>query len=472
MKAVLAIDLGASSGRAVAYTLQDKKIVSEEIARFPNHPKTYRGHLCWDIQSLQQNIVEAIQKTSEKYDCASIGVDTFGVDFVQVDSQGALVTQPVCYRDARTQGILNKIARYSSLDDLYYKTGNQLMEINTLYQLVVTKEQSPETYYRTDKILMISDYINYLLTGNMAIERSIASTTQMLNPLTKTWNEEVLSNFEISKWLFPKLVREGHLLGQTPQGIQVINVCQHDTASAVVAIPPLEGKTLYISCGTWSLIGTELAHPLLTEKALRYGFTNEMGHSGTTRFLKNCTGLWFIEELRRAYQAEGQNFDFETITQMVQGYTEDVDLVDTEDECFFVPGNMLQILQTYLEEQGKKVDSSPAYFFKVIYHSLAYKYKGVIKQLEELLDYDFIYLNLIGGGSKSSYFAQLIADVTDKIVVTGLSEATSLGNALIQFVALGYINNLGEAKNLVKQSISFKHYYPKKRSKTYNEKLS
>lgn len=462
MQSVLAIDLGATSGRAVAYSFVEDKIIANELVRFTNSPIKHRGELCWNVEHLFQNIELAIQTAKKSYEIQAIGIDTWGVDFAQVDSQGKLVTPPVCYRDSRTKGILNKIAKYSSLDDLYYKTGNQLMEINTLFQLIAAKEKSPESYFRTHKILMVSDYLNYRLSGELAIERTIASTTQMLNPLTKEWNHEVLTMFEVSDLLLPDLVDEGNVLGKTSDGIKVINVCQHDTASAVAAIPILEEKTLYISCGTWSLIGTELENPILTEKALTYNFTNELGHSRSTRFLKNCTGLWIVEELRRDYKEQGQELDFDTIRQLVEAVDEDVPIIDTDDSRFAEPGHMTEKIQTYLVEKGHSKPEEAGQLFKIAYHSLAHKYREVIGQLEEVVDYNFNYLHLIGGGSKSTYFSQLVADVTGKTVVTGLYEATSLGNALIQFKALGYIKDMAEAKEIVTNSVNFHYFYPEK----------
>ncbi|WP_447453642.1 rhamnulokinase [Streptococcus fryi] len=462
MTSVLAIDLGATSGRSVVYSLENGKVTSSEILRFDTKTITYRGHLCWDIKSIFKHIEQSIEQAKLTYAIQSIGIDTWGVDFAQLDSSGSLITLPVTYRDDRTKDVLSKIARYSTLTDLYYKTGNQLMPINTLFQLIVAKETEPEFYFKTAKIVMLSDYFNYLLSGNLAIERTIASTMQMLNPLTKEWNKEILSIFEISDLLLPDLVDEGNTLGETSDGLKVINICQHDTASAVATIPKLEDKTLYISCGTWSLIGTELDYPILTDKALTYNFTNEIGHSRTTRFLKNCTGLWIVEELRRHYKELGQEFGFDDIRQMIESVTEDVPIIDTDNQLFAEPGQMIDKIKTYLLEQGYLKFESPGQLFKIAYHSLAYKYREVIDQLEEIIDYDFTYLNLIGGGSKSSYFSQLVADITGKTVVTGLDEATSLGNALVQFKALGDIKDMTEAKEIVKQSVDFKYFYSKK----------
>lgn len=386
-----------------------------------------------------------------------------------------MIAQPVSYRDRRTESILDEIARYSSLNDLYFKTGNQLMEINTLFQLIACKFQTPEEYFKADKLLMISDYLNFVLTGEVAIERSIASTMQMINPLTQDWNHEILKTFEISELLLPKLVSEGNILGSISDEIlnneiTVINVCQHDTASAVAAIPHEEENLLYVSCGTWSLIGTELKAPILTDSALKYNFTNEAGYDGTIRFLKNCTGLWIIEELKKSFLKLGKDFSYDEITEMVNNVESCVPTFDTDDSTFASPGNMIEKIICYFSDEGIKVSTDPAILFKIVYQSLAEKYKEVIIQLEEITGNIYKRIDLIGGGSKSEYFSQLVADVTGKTVVTGLYEATSIGNALVQFKALGYVEDMKEAKKLVKESITFNHFYPKKEGK--NDTLS
>lgn len=471
MKSVIAIDLGATSGRAVLYSLQEDKIISEEIHRFTNDLIQVSGKLCWNVDALYKHILHSIRIAKSKSECHSIGIDTWGVDYALIDSEGNLLTLPVSYRDRRTQGILEKISSYSSPDELYFKTGNQLMEINTLFQLVVEKNERPELYYRAYKMLMLSDYLQFLLTGKMATEKSIASTSQLVNAVTRTWNKEVLEVFEISELLLPDMVEEGTILGRNETyDLDVVSVCQHDTASAVAAIPYVDENLLYISCGTWSLIGTELTEPILSDLALDYQFTNELGHSDTIRFLKNCTGLWILEELRRAYKEIGVDYDYHTIQEMVQTCAVEVPIVDTDDPVFAQSGNMLMTLTDYLREREPRFQPTPAKLFKLIYLSLAKKYLEVINQLEEITGRTYQEIYLLGGGSKSPYFAQLIATVTNRTVITGLYEATSLGNALVQFKALGWVSDMKQAKELVKQSLKTHYFYPKKEEE--NDTLS
>lgn len=465
MKSVLAIDLGATSGRAVLYGIIDGKLTSEEISRFENKPIKQKGLLCWDVELLFTYILQAIKVAGQKSDLQSVGIDTWGVDFVLLDNKGKYVSLPVHYRDSRTKGVLKEVEQLSSLSDLYYKTGNQLMEINTLFQLLRTRTQTPEFFFKAETLLMIPDYLNYLLTGKKAVERSIASTMQLVNPFTKTWNHEILETFELSESLFPSLVAEGVTLGRVLEKYevgqpQVITVCEHDTASAIAAIPTNNEKTLFISSGTWSLIGTELTSPIVSSQSLEYSFTNEAGHSGTTTFLKNCTGLWIVEELRRDYENKGQIFNFETITEMVMAVKEPVAMIDTDSEEFASPGQMIEKIQVYAHKTNQKIPGTAGELFKVAYTSLANKYREVIQDLENILGYSFESIQLIGGGSKSHYFSQLVADVTKKEVITGLTEATSVGNALVQLVALGELSSMKEAKELVRQSIILTTFYP------------
>lgn len=477
MKLVLAVDLGATSGRAVLHHISDGKLLSEEILRFDNIPIKERGILSWDVNLLFSNILQAIQLATQKGKLMSIGIDTWGVDFGLIDSSGQLVAPPAHYRDSRTKGILEEVSQYSSLSELYYKSGNQLMEINTLFQIIRARARTPDTFFKAKELLMIPDYLTYLLTGEKVIESSIASTMQLVNPFTKMWNQEILEMFEIPRSLFPKLVNEGNILGEVSSkyGVgnpKVINVCEHDTASAIVSIPVEDEKTLFISSGTWSLIGTELNFPIINEASLNYNFTNEAGHSGTTTFLKNCTGLWIVEELRREYKAIGQIFSFEDISKMVSEVLNPTAIIDTDSPEFATPGQMIGKIQEYAKVTNQKIPEQPGELFKVAYSSLAMKYKEVIGQLEEILTCHFEKIYVIGGGSKSEYFSQLIADVTSKTVVTGLTEATSTGNALIQLIALGELKSVSEARQLVKETYEFKQYYPKIGKEKDDDKLS
>lgn len=322
MEAVLAIDLGATSGRAIVGYLSENKLVMEEINRFSNLPIRVKGHLSWDIDFLLAKILESIRLANTSYKILSIGIDTWGVDFGLIDNEGKLLLQPVHYRDERTKGVLKEISEMTELEKLYSETGNQIMEINTLFQLFKARQESPDSFYKTNKILLMPDLFNYLLTGKFATEKSIASTTQLFDPRSQNWNQNILKLFELDSSLLPEIVSEGNVLGRIKKeyglgDIPVVNVCSHDTASAIVSVPKTEGS-LFISSGTWSLVGVELTSPILTTESFSYGFTNEVGKDGEITFLKNYTGLWIIEELRRSFERRGKAYSFDDIRTMVE----------------------------------------------------------------------------------------------------------------------------------------------------------
>ncbi|MBF0787315.1 MULTISPECIES: rhamnulokinase family protein [unclassified Streptococcus] len=469
MKAVLAMDFGATSGRAVLASVQDDRLVIEEINRFQNSPIRYKGHLCWDLPFLFERILESIDMAQEKAELLSVGIDTWGVDYGLLDGKGELITSPVHYRDCRTKGIVDKVSEYFSLTDLYAETGNQLMEMNTLFQLVSSKSRTPSDYFQTSTFLLMPDLFNYLLTGQKVAELSIASTTQMLSLQYKNWNEKVLKAFDIPLAICPPLVKEGVCLGVIKKdfqkgSVQVVTVLSHDTASAIASIPLEDQSALFISSGTWSLIGILLDKPIINEASQNHQFTNELGEDGQITFLKNCTGLWIVEELRREYASFNQPYSYDEIASLVQ---EDTDIVffDTDSPEFAEPGEMIAKIQAYAERTGQELPVTPASLFKSAYHSLAKKYHDVVVKLEALTEKTYSFIYLIGGGSKSSYLAQLTADMTGKEVLTGLSEATAIGNSLVQLVAMGQIKDMTEARQLVAKSFPLTRYQPKSNEK-------
>ena len=346
---VLAFDFGASSGRAIVGKYEKGDLVLEEVHRFDNQILEKENTLFWNIDYLLENILIGIKKATDKYPIKSLGIDTWGVDFGLLDESGKLLENPVHYRDSRTKGSLSYLDNLISTDELYQQTGNQLMEINTLFQLLTVKNERPDLFEQIDKVLLMPDLLNYLLTGNMKTEQSIASTTQLTDPYTKDWNKELMDLFQLPATLFPDIVEEGHQLGRLknsyglPQ-IEVINVCEHDTASAVLSVPSNQ-NFLFISCGTWSLVGTELKKPVVTQKAQNYNLTNESGNNKTTRFLKNCTGLWIIQELKRNYAEQGIDYSYDQITDMTEKKKAFRCLIDTDDPRFSSPKEMKEKIQ-------------------------------------------------------------------------------------------------------------------------------
>ena len=464
MGSVLAVYLGASSGRAILGELKDGKINLKEVSRFPNKPIHKKGILSWNTDYLFSEIKKSVIEAKKFDEVESIGIDTWGVDFGLLDEEGNLITFPANYRDSRTKGILERVSKLFSLEDLYMITGNQIMEINTLFQLLALREKNPELFYQVKTILLIPDLFNYLLTGKIAAESSIASTTQLTNSYTKEWAEKVLNNFELSRHMFPQIVKEGNFLGTTkPElglgDIKVINVCEHDTASAVVSVPS-EKDFLFISCGTWSLIGTELKEPILSENAMKFNLTNESGHSGTTRLLKNCTGLWLIQELKRNYEEDGVNYSYEEIANIASLVSSNKCLIDTDDEIFSEPGDMRERIVSYAKRTNQSIPNEPKEFFRCAYESLAYTYKETIEEIEIVTNKKFEEIYIVGGGSKAIFFCQLVANITGKKVIAGPGEATSIGNIVIQLIALKKIKDVAEARKIISNSFNLITFMP------------
>lgn len=421
MEAVLAIDLGATSGRAIVGYLSENKLVMEEINRFSNLPIRVKGHLSWDIDFLLAKILESIRLANTSYKILSIGIDTWGVDFGLIDNEGKLLLQPVHYRDERTKGVLKEISEMTELEKLYSETGNQIMEINTLFQLFKARQESPDSFYKTNKILLMPDLFNYLLTGKFATEKSIASTTQLFDPRSQNWNQNILKLFELDSSLLPEIVSEGNVLGRIKEeyglgDIPVVNVCSHDTA--------------------------------------------EVGKDGEITFLKNCTGLWIIEELRRSFERRGKAYSFDDIRTMVEKEKENLPLIDTESTEFATESDMHKTLTEYLAYHHETREWTDGQLFKIVYESLAETYRKAIELLEELTHKVYKRIYVIGGGARASYFNQMIADRTGKEVLTGSTEGTAVGNIVVQLLSQGKINEDTELKDIMTNIADTQYYYP------------
>lgn len=463
MEAVLAIDLGATSGRAIIGYLSENKLVMKEVNRFPNQAIKVKGHLCWNIDFLLDKIIESIKLANSNYKILSVGIDTWGVDFGIIDKEGKLISLPTHYRDERTKGVLKEISEITELEKLYSETGNQIMEINTLFQLYRERQESPNSFYNASKILLMPDLFNYLLTGSIATERSIASTTQLFNPIDKKWNKNILKLFELNPSLFPKVVSEGNIVGNIKKEyglgeIPVINVCSHDTASAIISVPKTQ-DSLFISSGTWSLVGVELDSPILNSESFKEGFTNEIGKDGSVTFLKNCTGLWIIEELRRAFEKRGIIYSFDDIRAMVEKEGGNLPIIDTEAHKFSVKSDMYVTLIEDLQQHHNGIWTD-GQLFRIVYESLAETYKKTIESLEKLTHKNYNRIYVIGGGAKASYFNQMIAERTRKEVVAGATEATAIGNICIQLLSKGIISGENGLNECIKNMTHAQHYYP------------
>ncbi len=462
-KGVLALDFGASSGRAVIGHLNNGVIELKEIYRFVNNPIIENDHIFWDIEKLFGEVKKALC-ISQDYD--SIGIDTWGVDYGLIDFEGSLIRKPLNYRDSRTNGIVKKVSELIDEDKLYSLTGNQIMEINTVFQLYSDLLMNKEILSKTDKVLLMPDLFNYFLTGKKVAEISIASTTGLLDPFGKQWCRYILNTLGISENVLPDLIQAGTEVGLLREELvkelkidkkSVIAVCGHDTACAVAAVPA-EQDFLFISCGTWALFGTELKEPVITKKTMEYNITNEIGINGTTRFLKNLTGTWLLQETKRQFEKEGKLYSYDYIEQMARESEPFKCYIDTDAEMFLSPGNIPLKIREYALKTGQAVPEKDGEIVRCIYESLAMKYRYTYDQLSECLRRDYKKLHIIGGGSRDSLLCQLTAEATGLEVVAGPVEATAIGNILIQLIARGEISNIKEGRKLVKASFRNETY--------------
>ncbi|SEK55653.1 rhamnulokinase [Pseudobutyrivibrio ruminis] len=451
----LAVDIGASSGRHMLAHLEDGKVVLEEIHRFSNGMIEVDGHKRWDIEELFRQIIIGLKKCKELGKIpTSMGIDTWAVDYVLLDENDNVVRPCFGYRDSRTAGMDEEVYKIIPEDKLYERTGIQKAIFNTIYQLMADKKAG---YLKAAKsFLMVPDYLHYLLTGVKSNEYTNCSTTQLLNPDTKEWDYELIEMLGFNKDLFGEIKQPGAYIGTFTDSVKaevgfdckVVLPPTHDTASAVFAVPNTSDNVLYISSGTWSLLGSENMNAICTKEAMEANFTNEGGYDGRFRFLKNIMGLWMIQSVRNELIAAGQEYSFAELCEMAEAA--DIDsIVDANDEVFLAPASMINAVKDYCKNQGQKVPETPGELAKVIYQSLAVCYKMACYEVEKITGKYFNIINVVGGGSKAGYLNKLTAETTGKTVVAGPSEATALGNIGAQMVAAGEVAGLKEFRKLL-----------------------
>lgn len=468
LKKVLAFDLGASSGRAILGFFDGDKINLEEIHRFENTPIIEGNSMYWNLPELFSEIKKAMVIAEKKGGYDSIGIDTWGVDYGIIEKSGKLMDNPIHYRDIRTSGIMDEVAKVIPKEKLYTLTGNQLMEINTLFQIFSEYLVKGKDFYKDKTLLMMPDLFNYLLTGVKKAEKTIASTTQVFDPYNKRWNEYIINKLGLSKDLFPDIISPGTEIGLIREELAreldierktVIAVCEHDTASAVAAIPSKE-DFVFISCGTWSLFGTELKEPLINEKSMKYNLTNETGMNNTTRFLKNIKGLWLVQETRRQFKKEGENYsyyDFERLAKEAKAFS---CVIDVDAEEFGHPGDIPSRIKSYAENSGQQIPKTHGEIIRCIYESLAFKYRDTFEQISECTQKKYKVLHLVGGGSQSDLLCQMTADALGIEVIAGPVEATAIGNIMVQLIAQGEIKSFEQGRAIVEKSFGTKRYVP------------
>lgn len=465
---VLAFDFGASSGRAILGSLENGKIVLEEVHRFDNEPVMINDGFYWDLARLFHEVKQGIRKVKD-VDFASIGVDTWGVDYALISKSGKLLSNPYHYRDDRTEKPIEELKKQISAKELYNKTGIQDMSFNTIYQLLADKMQRNDMYEITDKFVMMPELFGYLLTGRIYGEKSTASTSALLEPYTKEWNWKLIDEVGLNRDIFPELLEPGTKVGKLKDDIcteleidakDVIAVAGHDTASAIAAVPASEDSFVYISCGTWSLFGTELKSPCITEKSAELDITNETGYDNTTRFLKNIIGLWIIQETRRQFKRDGKDYSYADMEKMAREATPFKCFIDPDDPLFMPPGNQVQRIKDYCKKTGQAVPETDGEVVRCIYESLALKYKHTFNSLKDCTGSDFKAIHMVGGGTKDGFLCQMTADATKVPVIAGPIEATAAGNVAVQLIAAGEIKDLKEARKIIADSFDVVHYEP------------
>ena len=460
----LAIDIGASSGRHILAHKKDGRIVLEEIYRFPNGMQEHNGHKVWNVDQLFGEIQTGMKKCADIGKIPySMGIDTWAVDFVLLDDQGQRIGDAVAYRDARTDGMDKQVYEIISENDLYEITGIQKQKFNTIYQLMALKQQNPESLDRAQSMLMIPDYFNFLLTGNELQEYSNATTTQLVDPKANDWNWALIDRLGYPRTLFQTIMMAGSIVGNLADSIQkqvgfeckVVLPATHDTASAVMAVPSKEEQPLYISSGTWSLMGIEREKADCSKKSCEMNFTNEGGYAGRFRYLKNIMGLWMIQSVRHEYD---DKYGFAEICQMAEEAKDFPSRVDANDECFLSPENMTKEVQDYCRRTGQKVPETLGEIATVIYTSLAECYAKTAKELEEMTGRTYSRIHIVGGGSNAGYLNELTAKATKKEIHAGPGEATAIGNITAQMLKAEEFKTIEEARTIIHESFGVKVY--------------
>jgi rhamnulokinase len=460
VRAVAAVDIGAESGRVMLARYNERGLHLEEIHRFSNRPARVRGHLFWDVFALWNDIglgLRAAQQHAGHLD--SIGIDTWGVDYALVDERGLLVSQPYHYRDRRTEGMLEEVAAVVPPRDLYHRTGIQFLPINTLYQLAAHLRQQPSLLSAAHRLLLMPDLFQFWLTGEMVSEYTNATTTQMWDASAHCWAGDLLTKLGLPSSLLAPVVEAGTPLGPVIADagldgkVPVVAPATHDTGSAVAATPvgSNEHGWGYISSGTWSLVGQELDHPVLTDAAMAANFTNEGGVFGTIRFLKNVMGLWLVQGCLREWQNDDPTLDYERLMVLAEQASAFADAIDPDDQHFLAPDNMLVAIGAYRQAHGLSALSEPGAIVRCILESLVLRYRQVFEECIRLTGRPIHAINILGGGAHNTLLNQWLADAMNVPVLAGPTEATALGNALMQLVGLRELTSLADVRAVAVQ---------------------
>ncbi len=465
-----AVDLGATSGRTIIGTLEGSKFNLEELTRFNNNLIETGGHFYWDIYALYNEIINGLKIAHQRnIPIKSIGIDTWGCDFVYIGKDGAILRNPLAYRDPHTFGVMEKyFDQEISKEQVYDKTGIQFMNFNSLFQLYAMRQAGNTALENAEKILFIPDALSYMLTGNAVCEYTVASTSQILNPNTKDLDEDLIKSLGLKREQFGPMINPGEQIGVLTEEIQkmtglgaipVIAVAGHDTASAVAAVPAKDEKFAYLSSGTWSLMGIESKEPIINENSFDKNFTNEGGIEGTTRFLKNICGMWIYERCRKEWP-EVSGMGHQQILSEAMQAEPFKSLINPDDKIFANPNSMVEAIQTYCKEHNEPIPVGYAAITRCIFESLALRYRQIFSWLKEFADFDINTLHIIGGGSLNQYLNQFTANSLGVKVLAGPQEGTAIGNIMLQAKAAGDVKDIWEMRRFIAFSLELKEFMP------------
>ncbi len=471
-KNYIAVDLGAESGRVILGTVAEDKLSLEEIHRFANGPIEIKGSLRWDFQKLFSEIKAGIQKAVKHTECpiACIAVDSWGVDFGLLDSNGQLLEAPYHYRDSRTDGMMNKAFDIIGKREIYDQTGIQFMQLNTIYQLLAMRLTDNPILEKAKTLLFTADLVAYHLCSKPYAEYTLASTSQLMNMTTGKWAIDIFDKLQLPQDIMPPVVEAGTIVGLLTDeiaaeigcdSIPIAAVGSHDTASAVAAVPATaDSNWAYLSCGTWSLLGVEISEPVINDQTFEFQFTNEGGINGTIRLLKNIMGLWLVQECRRHWQSEGEDYSYAELTKKAQKAPAFGSYIDPAYPAFLAPGQMPQKINEYLKQSGQETIDYKGMMIRSILESLALNYAWVLEQVEAVIGYYIDYVFIVGGGVQNGLLCQFTANATGKKVIAGPIEATASGNILMQAKAVGQVQSLEQIRQIVRNSFDVKEYLP------------
>ncbi|MCP4711830.1 MAG: rhamnulokinase, partial [Planctomycetes bacterium] len=456
-KNYIAIDLGAESIRIILGRLDRHNLLLKEICRFPNEPYSQDGTLRWNIEQIidriKAGIAQAVNTAQETI--TSIAVDSWGVDFGVLDENGHLLENPYHYRDERTRGIMEKAFAIMPKKQIYQNTGLQFMEINTLFQLLILKNDQPHIFAKTNKLLFIADLISYLLGARIYAEYTLAGTSQMLDMTRGQWSAPIFQTFDFPLDIVPEIIQPGAVVGSISDPIcrqldinpiKIVATASHDTACAVAAVPASADNWAYISCGTWSLVGLEIKQAMINDESLNYGFTNEGGVCGAIRYLKNLIGLWPLQQCKKNWKNQGHEISYDSLTELAQNATPFIARLDLNHEPFFSPGDMPQKINDYLIQNDHQPITDKGQMVRIILESLAWEYHLTIAALERIHQKTINVIHMVGGGTKNQLLCQLTADATGKQVLAGPVEAAAMGNILIQALTDRQISSPSQAR--------------------------